>query len=736
MGLRDGAQAYQKLRASQVVLLDSGRSSGQVQRLRDLLRETGIEQATILSWDALVSRGSGVLRSAPSLLVSACFVGDDRQLNADLDRWCHENRQSWVRAVVDSQRHYADIGPFFDDAYPCYNCFLAIHDDQSARSNEADAGQENLHAEFLLSLLAVEIVYRLSSIGPSVVERGFQRLDLRDSSIQNLRWAPVPGCPRCRPIAAESALFPQRGKIDTGVLFEDYLGLQTRPRVPAGTEERLTEIGVELGRQFPRLSNCPRIDLPRVQKTSEVFPRTNPAETGSRQSISIEDLSVMLCLTAGLRSTDDKKVRRWAATAGNLGSVEAFLVVRDVSRLPPGVYFYQPEDHSLGLFRSDKLFDVAGFMREIVRCDCRSLPDVLILFSGVLQKLAQKYSHFAYHLLYLDAGVALSQLHYVARSLNLSSRTLLRCADDVIEQRLNFCPGQRLFTAAASISRHAVSAPAAVEFPRQFHPGLAASTKEVRSFSGKTVEQVMEMLIQESKSKQSELSWGPFKASPRAGLTQFSTGDGAQILGSTAQPVSTPMRLLARRASIRRFRSQPVSSRQLCSMIRNAYSGDLMDWPEEHLDGQVLRFFVAAMAVDGLTSGVHAYDAQNLSIVCSNRTIDREQMRELFLQEEFASAPAVIWIGINLAEACARWGAFAHRLSLIRAGAAANRLWMAALDMNLAGCIISGLILGASRRHLGLDGYEQASLVAFAVGHGNLEDPSTEFDIGNEAQHH
>jgi nitroreductase len=98
-------------------------------------------------------------------------------------------------------------------------------------------------------------------------------------------------------------------------------------------------------------------------------------------------------------------------------------------------------------------------------------------------------------------------------------------------------------------------------------------------------------------------------------------------------------------------------------------------------------------------------------------------MVELFVQSDFADAPAVIWIAGNLAAACASDGARGHRHLLLRAGAAAHRLWMAALASGLNGSIVAGLVPGAARRLLGFDGYKTASLLAFAAGH-RREDPT------------
>jgi nitroreductase len=151
-------------------------------------------------------------------------------------------------------------------------------------------------------------------------------------------------------------------------------------------------------------------------------------------------------------------------------------------------------------------------------------------------------------------------------------------------------------------------------------------------------------------------------------------------------------------------------------MLYLAQQGDANDWPAEHRDGQSLDFLVLAARVEGLSPGVYWYRALNHALLPSRAGLSAAETLELFVQEQFASAPLVIWIAGDLAGACARHGAFGLRQLLLRAGAAGNRLWMAALGIGLAGCLVAGIIPGAARRLLGLDGYRHASLLALSIG--------------------
>lgn len=152
-------------------------------------------------------------------------------------------------------------------------------------------------------------------------------------------------------------------------------------------------------------------------------------------------------------------------------------------------------------------------------------------------------------------------------------------------------------------------------------------------------------------------------------------------------------------------------------MLHCAHRGDLIDCPADHRDGHALRFLVLASRVNGLDPGVYHYDPLKHALSCARGALSAEETVELLVQEEYASAPVLVWILGSLEAAGARYGAWGHRQLLLRAGAAGQRLWFAALGRGLAGSIFAGLVPGAARRHLGLDGYQDTGLFAFAAGH-------------------
>jgi SagB-type dehydrogenase family enzyme len=473
-----------------------------------------------------------------------------------------------------------------------------------------------------------------------------------------------------------------------------------------------------------QLMNCTQHALPRQVPplASGILDVLHADGASSDQSLTVDDLAAVLMLTAGVRDSQAKRptVKRWAATGGNLGSVELYVAVRNVHGLASGFYFYQPQEHTLACFhRRGGALKIEDFMRRVIPGGPSDLPDVLVLFTAAFHRVARKYGPFAYRLIQLDAGTALSQLHLVARGLNIASRTLARWADDLIEQQLNLEALEEQATAVVALSRgESTPAPEPNGFPGHscIPSGQPVSRKPVAHFCGLPLQEILTLLYHESRIKEDELGLGEFVVPAyllNGGFERASTlslpppAHGGRSLGE----------VLSTRTSIRHYASKFVAVEQLSTMLHCAHHSDLKEWPEEHRLGQSLIFLTLAWRVEGLNPGVYAYDSQNHALSFVRHAPTSQETVELFLQREFAAAPMVVWIVGNLAAACARHGAFGHRKLLLRAGAAGHRLWMAASGMGLAGTVTAGVITGAARQQLGLDGYQRASLLAFPTGY-------------------
>jgi SagB-type dehydrogenase family enzyme len=737
---RAGQEAYERLQTSNVAII--GGPEGYAEKLQMVLRKTGVGRVVTLDRQSCWERTEDVA-PARSLVVSLAFGCEDSEWHGRLDEWCSERQLAWLRVQVDNGQNYADLGPLFTSQSGfCYRCFIAVHGSPSFTSNPEL--RKELRApglDFWLSMAAVEVTYFLSQVAPLVTGRDFQRYDLRSWIARRLRCPIVPGCPRCRPLG-QAASSTNGILMDTASVFEDCVSLPSLDYAAVREPMSATQSNVALTLESKRLSNCVQFPLPKEMPRLEygsldVLRHTwRLPTTDASRPITCVELAIILMMTSGIRElhrSTDNGVKRWGATGGNLGSVELYVAVRDVEGLLPGFYFYQAREHVLALFqRREGALELDTFMRRVLSADLPTMPSALLIFTGAYHRLSRKYGAFGYRLVNLDAGVALSQMHLVSRSLGVQSDTALRWADDLIEEQLNLEPRQEQCTAVVSLSGHgAAYGPSGIrEYP--LPPKQPASSKSPRAFCELPVQELAHMVCAESRLREEALGQAPYQ------IPSFLVGrnkvhiehlDTQQLdiqckqtraisLPKPAQGGRLVIDILSRRHSTRHYATEPLTLEQLSTMLHLAHSEDAFEWSAEHAAGLPLTFLALAWNVEGLEPAVYRYEPQRQGVVWMRASPTRQSALELFPQPEFAAAPLVVWSFGNLAAACSRYGAFGHRQLLLRGGAACHRLWLSAMAMGLAGCLVAGVVPGAARRQFGVDGYTEASLLAFAVGYG------------------
>lgn len=724
---RSGDEAYKRLRNSEVLVFDSDNALSHTTCLRDLLTKTGVGRVEPLKRmlpSAWRPRASASVTQ--SIAISLSFRGEDRKWHEQLDDWCFKHQMPWLRLVLSKKENYVDFGPLFNaERTPCYRCLQEVHSIMRRSGRGLDESELRVDASYWTAIAAVEIIYFLSRIGPLTTEQSVERHDLQGHTSRRLRLLRVPGCLRCRPLTQEqvNGTSDERaiGVVDSAVAFEDYIALPTRSRTSSVIQEDYTRLTNFLVRQDKRMPNCAHFHLPRSSSglerpALEILDR--PVDARSH-TITVDDLSTILMTTAGIRElgVGEQKVQRWAATAGNLGSVEVFVIARRVDGLAPGIYFYESHNHSLARFQQlGQTSAVPELIQRMAVIDSSEPPDVLVLFTGAYHRLERKYGEFAYKLVNLDAGVAVSQLHFVAKSLGLFSLTAVRWADDLIERQLNLDQRQEQVTAVVALyATTGTSLPANRHtddsIPGTWHP---ASVNRPSDFCELGLGEVGERLYWESRIPERNLRSSPPKCSStrrvalRGSLSPLPSPESSSRL--TAGDV------LAQRTTVRNYGIDPVAPAQLATILYCAHRGDQEQWVGQHLT-QPLTFYVLAWNLAYFEPAVYAYDAEKhgLQWVAPARSL--QESMDLFVQPEFASAPVVIWVTGDLAAATrARLGPLGHRRLLLRAGSAGHRLWAAALAMGLSGGITAGLVSGEAREQFGLDGYQQVSLLAFATG--------------------
>jgi hypothetical protein len=174
--------------------------------------------------------------------------------------------------------------------------------------------------------------------------------------------------------------------------------------------------------------------------------------------------------------------------------------------------------------------------------------------------------------------------------------------------------------------------------------------------------------------------------------------------------------VLCKRQAVRRFNKTPIDQGALATLLEAAESGDRSGWPSEQ-GRNSLQYLIVAWRVAGTPPAIYLYESRNRSLAMIGPAPDQEvEGPGLVLQPEFAGASAIVIILADLADALMRHGSRGHQMLLLRAGAAAQRMWLASIATGLEGTVFAGLLPRATQRLAGADGYRRAALFAYATG--------------------
>ncbi|CAN5898202.1 SagB family peptide dehydrogenase [soil metagenome] len=179
-----------------------------------------------------------------------------------------------------------------------------------------------------------------------------------------------------------------------------------------------------------------RVGLPAVE-AARPRPSSQPLETlqARRRSIrryadramplaTVGEFLWRVCRTTGrLDDGAGGLITRPYPSAGNLNELEFYLAVRRCEGLSPAVYHY--DGHGHGLTRLPASAGIAGKIVEraaeaIGLAADASRPDLTIVISSRIPRLAWKYESVAYRLSLLNVGVVFELMYLVATDMNLA----------------------------------------------------------------------------------------------------------------------------------------------------------------------------------------------------------------------------------------------------------------------------------------------------------------------------
>ncbi|MFI0978250.1 hypothetical protein ACH4SP_14800 [Streptomyces sp. NPDC021093] len=372
--------------------------------------DTPTERATLAVW---ADAGGGGQDAAP---------GTGLHILAE---HCWDKGIPLLRLSVRGRR--AALGPLVDPrTTPCLDC-LTVDDEDDDRT--AVAGDHELAA----ALFARDVFAAVSRTTPSPLPMRWRLVDLETLGQRDTSSATRPGCPRCSvadgPVV-ERAAPATRFEASVAMPPKEFADLKAHQMHYKPSNLALQRVS----RTWPV---APAVELPLPDH--DRLNHSNRSDS-PRDAVppGLDTLSLLLSVTAGIRADNPDKVARWTASGGNIGSVTAYAVVRDVPGITPGVYGYVASGHRLA--RLSSLADAVPGDRPFS-----------IVLTGDFPKVARKYSAFALRIVLLDSGCAQATARETAHSLGIGFVLRPRWDDDAIAAALGINPDMEPVTAVIDL---------------------------------------------------------------------------------------------------------------------------------------------------------------------------------------------------------------------------------------------------------------------------------------------
>ncbi|WP_377887556.1 SagB family peptide dehydrogenase [Alkalihalobacillus sp. R86527] len=338
----------------------------------------------------------------------------------------------WILVTIDDSNLY--VGPYFSkEDTLCFDCYL----NQIIISPTDKQNHNRYFHNAAISIAVAEIVNFLTRISASQIYKGVKKTNLKNISTHLYPIARLPYCEQCD-------FHPDKNAINNEVVeYESLVGFPSHRLLnPKDHQSHYKPSNIQLSKFSKEYPSFPKIKLPSQEDL--------PLLGSDVKSSFIYDLSKIMLYTCGFKKESIEnqygKAKRWAPTGGNLGSQNIYFVNNNLQELERGTYYYEATNHSLAKLSGGNEPDKFESMLSDASPHCLGY----LILTGEFEKVSQKYRDFAYRIINLDAGVALTQLTVVANALNKNVH-VHEFMDEGIENWLNIISPGEIITTVVSI---------------------------------------------------------------------------------------------------------------------------------------------------------------------------------------------------------------------------------------------------------------------------------------------
>lgn len=437
----------------------------------------------------------------------------------------------------------------------------------------------------------------------------------------------------------------------------------------------------------------------------------------------------LLCsygLTAKMQTYAAPIYLRAAPSAGGLYPAEVYLISRGTSILPPGLYNYQAQNHSLLHFWENDVWQdlqTACFNNEAL-----ANTELAIVTTAIYYRSAWRYEDRAYRRIFLDTGHLLGNIelagainHYrpyliggfqdraIDRLLYLDSEqegaiTVIPLLDllDERENIISHANSRRMPTALPSQVRTEYSFVPDGELLYYFHQATA-------------IEQLIEPPSVD-------------EATEKVSLEDKYNFPFCLKVSTQSAPIDWQEKLLGlentilQRRSTRAYSGAELTLEELNALLHFTYQPQ--DYREQSLDAapdyfdlNLIETFVAVSGVTGLEEGCYYYapKAQELRQIRFKNF--RQELHYLCLGQELGrDAAALVFHTTDLSKAVAKYGDRVYRYLHMDAGHLGQKLNLAAIYVGLGASGIGGFFDDRVNEVLGIPA-DEAVIYITTLGH-------------------
>jgi SagB-type dehydrogenase family enzyme len=176
----------------------------------------------------------------------------------------------------------------------------------------------------------------------------------------------------------------------------------------------------------------------------------------SEQPLSLEELSLLLWLTQGVKETPDRPVTfRTVPSAGARHAYETYILANRVSSLEPGIYRFMAIEHAL--IEEDLTHGIAERLEEACwKQKMVTKSAATFIWAAVVERMTWRYIERGFRYLHLDAGHICQNLYLAGEAIGCGTCAIGAYDDDDVNELLGFDGMRMMVTYLATLGKKKV----------------------------------------------------------------------------------------------------------------------------------------------------------------------------------------------------------------------------------------------------------------------------------------